>query len=156
MHEIAHTAMMTSSNVNIFRVTGTLREEFISQRPVARRFDVFSDLRLNKRLSKQSRRRWFETSSRTSWCHCNDTCALNQILICTLVTGPFFCVLYAQRAQMHFKDILKTSLQDWSSRRVWRLKNVNRPVVLKTYFQSPQDQFSKRLEAQAWCPFQDG
>ena len=33
--------------------------ELPSQRPVARSFDVFFDLRLNKRLSKQSRRRWF-------------------------------------------------------------------------------------------------
>ena len=30
-----------------------------SQRPVTRRFDVFFDLCLNKRLSKQSTRRWF-------------------------------------------------------------------------------------------------
>ena len=35
--------------------------EFLSQRPVARSFDVFFDLRLNKRLCKQSRRRWFHT-----------------------------------------------------------------------------------------------
>ena len=33
---------------------------FPSQRPVTRDFDVFFDLRLNKRLRKQSRRRWFE------------------------------------------------------------------------------------------------
>ena len=33
--------------------------EFPSQRPVTRSFDVFFDLRLNKRLSKQSRGRWF-------------------------------------------------------------------------------------------------
>ena len=32
---------------------------------------VFFDLRLNKRLSKQSRRQWFETTSRTLWRHCN-------------------------------------------------------------------------------------
>ena len=35
--------------------------ELPSQKPVTRIFDVFFDLRLNKRLSKQSRRRWFET-----------------------------------------------------------------------------------------------
>ena len=35
--------------------------EFPSQRPVTRSFDVFFDLRLNKRLSKESRRRRFET-----------------------------------------------------------------------------------------------
>ena len=53
--------MMTSSNENVFRVTGTLCGEFTgefpSQRPVTRSFDVFFDLRLNKRLSKQSIRR---------------------------------------------------------------------------------------------------
>ena len=32
---------------------------FPSQRPVTRNFDVYLDLRLNKQLSKQSRRRWF-------------------------------------------------------------------------------------------------
>ena len=38
--------------------------EFPYQRPVARSFEVFFDLRLNKRFSKQSRRRWFQTPSR--------------------------------------------------------------------------------------------
>ena len=52
--------MMTSSNGNIFRVTGPLCGEFTgpgefpAQRPVTRSFDVSFDLRLNKRLSKQS------------------------------------------------------------------------------------------------------
>ena len=32
----------------------------------------FFDLRLDKRLSKHSRNRWFETPSRSSWRHCND------------------------------------------------------------------------------------
>ena len=39
--------------------------EFPVQRPVTRSFDVFSDLRLNKRLNKQSRCRWAETPSRS-------------------------------------------------------------------------------------------
>ena len=38
--------------------------EFPAQRPVLRSFDVFFDLRLNKRLSKQSWGWWFETLSR--------------------------------------------------------------------------------------------
>ena len=46
--------------------------EFPSQRPVARSFDVFFDLCLNKRLSKQSQGWWFETLSRALWRHCND------------------------------------------------------------------------------------
>ena len=44
--------------------------EFPSQRPVARSFDFFFDLRLNKRLSKQSWGWWFETPSRLLWRHC--------------------------------------------------------------------------------------
>ena len=38
--------------------------EFPGQSPVTRGFDVFFDLRLNKRLNKQARRRWFKTPSR--------------------------------------------------------------------------------------------
>ena len=45
--------------------------EFPAQRPVTRSFDVFFDLRLNKRLSKQSWGWWFETLSRPLWRHRN-------------------------------------------------------------------------------------
>ena len=41
------------------------------QRPVARSCDVFFDLHLHKRLSSQSRCRWFETPSRSLWRHCD-------------------------------------------------------------------------------------
>ena len=67
--------MMTSSNGNIFRVTGHLCGEFTgqlpTQRPVTWSFDVFFDLRLNKRLSKQSWGWWFETLSRPLLRHRN-------------------------------------------------------------------------------------
>ena len=45
--------------------------DFPAQRPVARSFDVFFYLRLNKRLNKQSWVLWFETPSRPLWRHCN-------------------------------------------------------------------------------------
>ena len=45
--------------------------EVSSQRPVTRSFHVFFDLRLNKRLSKQSWGRWFETPSPPLWRHRN-------------------------------------------------------------------------------------
>ena len=70
--------MMTSSNGNIFRVTGSLCGEFTgpgefpTQRPVTRSFDVFFDLRLNKRLSKQPWGWWFETPSWSLWRHFHD------------------------------------------------------------------------------------
>ena len=41
--------------------------EFPTQRPVTRSFDLFFDLRLNKRLSKQSWGWWFETLLRPLW-----------------------------------------------------------------------------------------
>ena len=44
---------------------------FSSQRPVMRSFDVFFDLHLNKRLSKQSRSQWFETPLRSLCRHYN-------------------------------------------------------------------------------------
>ena len=46
--------------------------EFPAQRSVTQSFDVFFDLRLNKRLSKQSWGWWFETLSRPLWRHSND------------------------------------------------------------------------------------
>ena len=45
--------------------------EFPTQRPVRRSFDVFFDLRLIKRLNKQSRGWWLETLSRPLWRHCD-------------------------------------------------------------------------------------
>ena len=45
--------------------------EFPGQRPVTRSFGVFFDLRLNKRLSKQSCGWWFEKQSLPLWRHCN-------------------------------------------------------------------------------------
>ena len=71
--------MMTSSNGNIFRVTGHLCGEFTGlrwsprKRPVTRSFDIFFDLRLNKRLSKQSWCWWFETLLCPLWRQRNGT-----------------------------------------------------------------------------------
>ena len=47
--------------------------EFPTQRPVTRSFDVFFDLRLNKRLSKQSWGWWSEKPSSSLWRHRNGT-----------------------------------------------------------------------------------
>ena len=60
----------TSSNGNIFRVNGHLCGEFTgefpAQRPVSRSSDVFFDLCLNKRLSKQSLGWWTFSPPSTS------------------------------------------------------------------------------------------
>ena len=51
--------------------TSPVTDEFHAQRPVTRSFDVFFDLRVNKRLSEQSWGWWFETPARSLWRHCN-------------------------------------------------------------------------------------
>ena len=64
-------------NGNIFRVTGHLCGEFTGHRWIPRtkaseaELGFFFDLRLNKRLSKQSWGWWFQATSRSLWRHCN-------------------------------------------------------------------------------------
>ena len=91
----------------IQRVTG----EFPSQRPVTRSFDIFFDPRLNKRLRKQSRRRWFETPSRSLWRHCNMKISLESPLsICLLSVNS----VTPSRFKWNFRWwIFQVKLKDW-------------------------------------------
>ena len=61
--------MMTSSNGNIFHVTGHFVRGI--HQSVTQSFDVFFDLRLNKRWSKQWWGWWSETPSCSLCRHCN-------------------------------------------------------------------------------------
>ena len=63
--------------------------EFPSQRPVTRSFDVFFDLRLNKRLSKQSWGWWFVTQSRPLWRRSNVMVSFKQRM-CKADMSKFF------------------------------------------------------------------
>ena len=60
-----------SASLAICAGNSPVPDEFPTQRPVTRTFDVFLDLRPNKRLSKQSRGWWFQTPSRPLWRHRN-------------------------------------------------------------------------------------
>ena len=66
-----HQMATFSALLTICAVNSPVTGEFPAQRPVARSFDVFFDLRLNKRLSKQWWGWWFETPLGPSWRHCN-------------------------------------------------------------------------------------
>ena len=46
--------------------------EFPAKGLVTLSFDIFFELRRNKRLIQQSKGRWFETPSRSLWRHCNE------------------------------------------------------------------------------------
>ena len=89
--------MMTSSNGNIFRVTGHLCGEITGHRwiPPTKASDAelwcFLCLRLNKWLSKQSWGWWYETPSHPLWRHGNDAvidmqCYRDQVVLCTVYT----------------------------------------------------------------------
>ena len=106
-----HYIIMTSSNGNIFRVTGHLCGEFTGHRwiPRTKASDAelwcFFDLRLNKRLSKQWCGWWFETSLCSLWRHGNDPA---KWCICS---RPVFCLLlgvssdYAQSITDQFTKV---------------------------------------------------
>ena len=93
-------AMMTSSNGNIFGVTGPLcgeftgHGEFPTQRPVTRSFDVFFDLRLNIRLSKQPWGWWFETQSWSLWRHCNALFGRGNMIIYMYISAIDLSMLF--------------------------------------------------------------
>ena len=75
--------------------------EFPAQRPVTRSFDVFFDLRLNKRLSKQSCCWWFKTSPGSLWRHCN----AYAVLACDATTA----------LQRHTVSVLTSEITDNST-----------------------------------------
>ena len=66
--------------------------EIPARRPVTRSFDVFFDLSLNKRLSKQSWGWWFETPSRLLWRH--RYASVHTLEIFDKMCARYFCVLY--------------------------------------------------------------
>ena len=81
--------------------------EFPAQRAVTRSFDVFFDLRLNKRLSKQSWGWWFETPSRSLWRHHNGIA----ILVGVVGSSPAALTVTGQ--------LLKAELSDHLGRPCW-------------------------------------
>ena len=88
--------------------------EFPAQRPVTRSFDVFFDLRLNQRLSKQSWGYWFETLSRPLWRHCNAFCETyrTQGESCTPFTFAYVLSYYSTR-QFHPKPVIVQFQNIW-------------------------------------------
>ena len=72
--------------------------EFPSQRLETRSFDVCFDLRLNKRLSKQSWGWWFETLSSPLWRHSNERFTHQH---CTVMIHIFKWLTYPYKSSDH-------------------------------------------------------
>ena len=146
---------MTSSNGNIFRVTGHLCGEFTgpgefpTQRPVTRSFDVYFDLRPNKRLSKQSWGWWFETQSRPLWRHRYDNsskfyhivgctfCSIWVYKLCPISKLPSkFLTVYCKICILQaFLFVITISLNcdvkpEWDGPHCGRYQHVRRLIVI--------------------------
>ena len=117
---------------------------FPPQRPVTRSFDVFLDMRLNKRLSKQSKRCWFETLSCSLWRHCNEVRAPVQHLHMSDLYSELTTwqvsrsVSPAMAARWHFPGIILSTPPPANSRRRY---NVTSPLIAWAYTQNDP-----------WCP----
>ena len=87
--------------------------EFSSQRPMTRIFDVFYP-HLNKRFSKQSRRRWLETQSRSLWRRCNEMEAQNRacvVINCLTQAEPSLMSTAGYYAPCHYYHFFLGSIQ---------------------------------------------
>ena len=112
MQLIWPSCMMTSSNGNIFRITDPLCGEFAghqlipAQRTLRRRFHVFLDLFLNKRLSNQSWGWSSETQSRPLWRHRNEF-IVSSIVFHNRETWPAaFCVIPKPPRPFQYKNAM--------------------------------------------------
>ena len=99
------------------KFTSPVAGEFPSQRPVTQSFDVFFDLCMTKRLSKQSWGWWFETRSRSLWRHCSALTMWNSIVYPKKYAHGFcFAVLCCGYTLTDFPiSIRLTSLALWQS-----------------------------------------
>ena len=93
--------------------------EFPTQRSVTRSFDVYFDLRPNKRLSKQLWGWWFDTQSRPLWRHRNvSLCTVIQSSLCNSFEGrPLVDIIYECPL---FKWVTLTALKNKAPRKYFQ------------------------------------
>ena len=152
MTNIVQYLMMTSSNGNIFRVTGHLCGEFTGPRliPRTKASDAdlwfFFDLRLNKRLSKQWWGWWFETLSHPLWRHRNG-----------YRKSKFKTLIHCYMVNLKIKSMMTSS--NWSFSVLPALCAGNSPVTDEFPAQRPVTRsfhvffdlrLNKRLSKQSW------
>ena len=104
--------------------------EFPAQRPMTRSFDVFSDLRLNKRLRKQSWGWWFEAPSCWLWRHCNIS-----FFFFNVYTSAFLrtCSYTHRLSPCHQRPLL---LNNWTLIPAWISNHIASKVWMKLLIHS--------------------
>ena len=83
--------------------------EFPSQSPVTRSFDIFIDLRLNKRFNKHSIRWWFDMPLHPLWRHRNARSLNNQACFCSL-TEHLCALISGYKEHKHLYLLLPYSM----------------------------------------------
>ena len=98
-------------------------DEFPSQRPVTRSFDVSFDLCLNTRLCKQSWGWWFETLSRSLWRRVRAQTHVMHYLL-SFQTLP--CFVFQNKCMIIHRHVyIITMTSQWTR---WRLKSPASPM----------------------------
>ena len=142
---------MTSSDGGIFRLTGHLCGELTGhrwippQRPVTRSFDVFFDLRQNKRLSKQSWGWWFETLSRPLWRHCNESWPQSDDNLTTEISSLLGWIYFKKYENIFV--FFYNSLTLWWCR---KLKYFLMEPLLQTWFNFNPSMDKNHLPGKVW------
>ena len=170
MHSVTSVIMITSSNRNIFRVTGHLCGEFPGPRwiPHTKASDAelwcFFDLRPNKRLSQQSWGWWLETPSSPLRRHCNGYhwwphIGCSHILTWSARYGASnvsstFVYFVAHAITCHVKtDTIITVTKQWAR---WRLKSPASRLFTQSFIQAQTGEFpAKRPVTRKMFPFDD-
>ena len=148
---------MTSSNENIFLVTGPLCGEFTAERWIHR--TKASDAELwcflwsatwKKRLSKQSWCRWFETLSRSLWRHCN----INELIAdLNFVDHRRQHTCGASLENLHLWEISQSFLGPHPVGKCWFNRSRNRHFVdFKRHFVSRNRREHYAVTKHQFCP----
>ena len=126
--------------------------EIPSQRRVTRSFDIFVDLHLNKRLSKQSWCWWSETPTHPLWRHCNEPQSSYSYLLDYILFN--FLMLVLQTVLLHKPKFHRFDI-------FINLKNLN-PETINSFmvrlvhsYVSKREQMAKFLNIyfRSFCPF---
>ena len=141
-----------SALLAICAVNSPIAGEFPTQRPVARSFDVFFDLR----VSKQSWGWWFDTPSSSLWHHCNGICRSDvQLLFSFMVISDVYrsCIpnkiRFTKYCLTQWVYRLTQWMESWnplSKAVLWGRLTLNRRVTLYlpnsvSYFPLRKDEF---------------
>ena len=119
--------------------------EFPAHRPVARSFDVFFGLRLNKRLSKQPWGWWFATPALSLWRHCN-VFGTDPLSICRIVEIVFIQIYIFLPWSRHCLGVAGTYADSLQIDNIW----TSVPVEFRLYLYHGSVASWRRVTRKTW------